>query len=345
MIKLVKFWGGYVLKIFKNGFHGIYSLERLFAEQYGQSKLSFFAFMLLRVIVVIALVVALINGRYENVMLCVLTLILFMIPAFLERKLNADFPTYFEVALLIFIFSAEILGEICAFYVKFAFWDTMLHGISGFLLTACGFSFIDLFHKDDNLKFKLHPVYMTFSSFSFATTFAVLWEFFECGMDTFFGKDMQKDTIVKSFQSVVLDPTNSNIPIKVKDIQQVVIDGKPLPFEGYLDIGLLDTMKDLAIASFGSIIFCILAYIYLKSKGKNKFVSLFIPVKRNWTENPPDVEAPLATKILEIDDVIEERIEERKEEREADKANEANHQKNENEKSDKEIDTDPKKEV
>lgn len=295
------------MSILCNARSGVLRLEKLLAEQYGQSKVSFFAYMLLRIIVTAVLIISIIRGRYEYINTCLVTLILLMLPAFLERRLNADFPTYFEVFVLLFVFCGQMLGEICAFYVRIPWWDTMLHGISGFLLSAFGFSIIDILHKDQDLKFKLHPFYMAFNSFSFMMVIAVLWEFFEFAMDFFFDRDMQKDTIITKFQSVSLDPTNSNIPIVVDNIKTVTINGEPLPFDGYLDIGLYDTMKDLAIATLGGIIFCIFAYAYIKTKGHNKIVTLFIPVKRNWKEEPPDIEAELANRIAKFEEELLER--------------------------------------
>ncbi len=76
-------------------------------------------------------------------------------------------------------------------------------------------------------------------------TIGVLWEFFEFGMDRLFHMDMQKDTITIS--SVMLDPTNRNIPITIDNITSVAVNGQDLGFSGYLDIGLYDTMEDLFV--------------------------------------------------------------------------------------------------
>lgn len=265
------------------------NLRKLIREQYAQSKFSFWAYMILRLIIIAILVFSLVNARYENLPMCIISLTLFSMPPIYERKFNADFPTLFELMCLFMVFASQILGEIGCFYIKFPFWDGMLHTVGGFLFAAFGFSLVDLFSKDPNLKFKIPPACMAIYSFSVSMAISAIWEFFECGMDYFFGKDMQKDTIINSFQSVMLDSTNSNIPVPVTDIHEVTINGTyTLPFDGYLDIGLLDTMKDLTVCALGALVFGILAFAYVSTKGNNKLAAMFIPVRRNWEEDPPE---------------------------------------------------------
>ena len=107
-------------------------------------------------------------------------------------------------------------------------------------------------------------------------TIGVLWEFFEFGADRLFMIDMQKDTIVTSFASVILDETNSNIPIVVSGITDTAINGQPLGLGGYLDIGLFDTMEDLFVNFIGALVFSVIGYFALK-KNSNVFVSHFVP--------------------------------------------------------------------
>ena len=150
----------------------------------------------------------------------ILTLILFMVPQFLDRKLNVTIPPGLETVILIFIFSAEILGEINAFYVKIPIWDTILHTTNGFLMAAIGFALIDLFNRSDRFSIKMSPYFVAFFAFCFSMTVGVMWEFFEFSMDWFFGMDMQKDWIVPAINSVKLNPTGANVPIHV-DVQSL----------------------------------------------------------------------------------------------------------------------------
>ena len=240
-------------------------------------------YLLLRISVIGILIAQFFNGNFENVMLCVLTLILFAIPPLIERRLKIEIPDTLEVIILLFIYAAEILGEIRSYYTAFPAWDTMLHTINGFLCAAIGFSLIDILNRNDRFKFSLSPFYLALFAFCFSMTIGVLWEFFEFGMDQFFGKDMQKDTIIQSFQTVLLDPAKGTLPITVDDIRDVIIvksDGSQtaLGLGGYLDIGIIDTMGDLFVNFIGAFVFSILGFFYIKNRGKGKFLRrLFRP--------------------------------------------------------------------
>lgn len=234
-------------------------------------------YIVLRLLVILVMVAQFFNGNFENVFLCILTLILFLLPTIFEKSLQIDLPNALEIIILLFIFAAEILGEIRAFYTTFAYWDTMLHTINGFLCAAIGFSLVDMCNRHKRVSLSLSPVYMAIVAFCFSMTIGVLWEFFEFGMDRVFHLDMQKDTVVQSITSVMLDPTNSNTPITIDGIHSVAVNGTDLGFDGYLDIGLYDTMEDLFVNFIGAVTFSVIGYFYIKHRGKGKLAQAFIP--------------------------------------------------------------------
>ena len=245
-------------------------------------------YILLRTSVVLVMLAQIFNRNFENVFLCVLTLILFMLPSTLERKLDLDLPNTLEIIILLFIYAAEILGEIGAYYVTFPYWDTVLHTLNGFLCAAIGFSLLDILNRHNDTRFHLSPLYLAIMSFCFSMTVGVIWEFFECTMDQLFFLDMQKDTVVSAIGSIMLDPTGGNTPIVLKNITDVIVvqtDGTQtaLGLGGYLDIGLLDTMEDLFVNFIGALTFSIIGYFYVRSRGKGKFAKRFIPVANNST--------------------------------------------------------------
>ena len=233
-------------------------------------------YIVLRLAVILVLIAQFFKGNFENVFLCILTLILFLVPTFIERKIHVDLPDTLEIIIMLFIFAAEILGEIQAYYITFHYWDTMLHTINGFLCAAIGFALVDILNRSERFSIQLSPLFLAITAFCFSMTIGVLWEFFECTMDQFFFLDMQKDTVVNTISSVMLDPAGGNHPTIIRDITDVIVvtaDGAQhaLGLGGYLDIGILDTMKDLFVNFIGAVIFSIIGYFYVKSRGKGRF--------------------------------------------------------------------------
>lgn len=244
-------------------------------------------YIVLRLLVILTIVIQAIRGNFENVFLCVLTLILFTIPSIIDKKLNIKLPNALEVIILLFIFSAEILGEIQNFYGIFKFWDTMLHTINGFLCAAIGFSMIDILNRSPRFHLKMSPLFVALVAFCFSMTIGILWEFFEYGSDVFFKTDMQKDRITSSIASVEINESRKNIPIKINNIEKEVIsyyengELKQRVIErGHLDIGLKDTMKDLFVNFIGAVVFSIIGLLYIKNRDEYKFAENFIPTMK-----------------------------------------------------------------
>lgn len=239
-------------------------------------------YLVLRLLVILTLISQFLHGNFENVFFCVLSLVLFLMPTILERKLQIDLPNVLEIIILLFIFSAWILGEVQTYYTIFPYWDTMLHTLNGFLCAAIGFSLVDLLNRHERVSMSLSPAYMAIVAFCFSMTVGVLWEFFECGMDQIFQQDMQKDTIVNVISSVMLDPTDSQRARAIRDITDVIVvtgsgEEIALGLGGYLDIGLLDTMEDLLVNFIGAFVFSVVGYFFVKNRGKGWFARNFIP--------------------------------------------------------------------
>ena len=205
-----------------------------------EHKSSFIIYNILRFLVICMMIFEILNRSYESAFLCVLTLILLIIPSFFQVALRIEVPTVLEITILFFIFAAEILGEICNFYSIFPFWDTVLHTLNGFLTAAIGLSLVQLLNKSDKLLFQLSPLFTSIVAFCFS--------------------------------SVSLNSSGENIPIIIKDIQDVTVSGKDLALGGYLDIGLIDTMQDLLVNFIGALVFSILGFFYVKNKDKDSVI-------------------------------------------------------------------------
>ena len=257
-----------------------------------KNKTTLTVYLVLRGLVIFVMVRALMRREYESMFLCVLSLALMVLPSIISRKLNIVLPSTLEIIILLFIFAAEILGEINSFYIRFPNWDTMLHTINGFLCAAIGFCLVDMMNREERFSFKLSPLYLAIVSFCFSMTVGVLWEFFEFGADWFLGLDMQKDTVVRAINSVMLDPTHNNVVIHIRDIADTIIvhsDGtqEALNLGGYLDVGIIDTMKDLFVNFIGAVVFSFIGFFYVKHKGKGKVANRFIP-QVDYSQEPEE---------------------------------------------------------
>ncbi|MGN0150571.1 MAG: hypothetical protein ACI4C7_10045 [Clostridia bacterium] len=240
--------------------------------------------IILQILVIFTAVAEGLHGNFYNVFLCAFTMILFNIPRFVNVKLNIYLPSALEIVILLFIFAAEILGEIQSFYTIFSNWDTILHTINGFIMAAIGFALIDILNQSPKIHFNMSPIFVAFVAFCFSMTIGVLWEFFEFGADYFFHTDMQKDFIVNSISSVAINPSGLNNTIKINGITSTVVNGikdgvqgQYIIEGGYLDIGILDTMKDLLVNCIGALVFSVIGLFYIKNRGKGSLIWKFVP--------------------------------------------------------------------
>ena len=261
-------------------------------KEIKEHRTSFIVFSVLRVLVLAAMVRQVMLGNYEGVFFCVLTLLLLYIPSWVQVRFHVELPPPLEITILCFIFAAEILGEVNAFYVLIPGWDTILHTLNGFLAAAVGFSLVMILNDNEGLTFDLSPFFLALTAFCFSMTIGVIWEFFEFGMDVIFLKDMQKDTIVYHISSVMLDETNSNIPIIIDGINSVTVNGQDLGLGGYLDIGLYDTMEDLFVNFIGALVFSLIGYFSAKKESMRKFADNFVPRLREDEPTGREEEQP-----------------------------------------------------
>lgn len=246
-------------------------------KEMRQHKVKATVYIIIRVITVALLVLSIVRGHWENVMTCIMSLILLLIPLFLEKRLKVRLPSVLEIIVITFVFAANIMGELGAFYEKIPLWDTALHTMNGFICAGVGFGLIDILNRNDNVKINLSPLFVCLFSFCFSMTAGTVWEFFEFGMDMLFGKDMQKDTVITTINSMLLSG-QPNVIERINDIGQTLVDGKSLGINGYLDIGLIDTMKDLLVNFVGAVVFNVAGFFYIKSRTRvAAFVKNFIP--------------------------------------------------------------------
>ncbi len=252
---------------------------RTVQEEIMAKKGTFTVYLVLRAFVIVILIRRLLYHQYEDVLLCLLTLFLLILPQIVQTAFRIDLPSRLEIILFCFAFAAEIMGEVQHFYLHIPFWDSILHTVNGFLCAVCGFSLVEILNNKPSLKFELSPVFMSLVAFCFSMTIGVLWEFFEFGMDQVFLLDMQKDTVIGTIASSFLRPEQDGGIVVIRGIEDTLVNGESLGVPGYLDIGLIDTMHDLLVNFIGAAVFSIFGYFYTSRKGSS-FVENWLIRKR-----------------------------------------------------------------
>lgn len=253
-------------------------LKEALSKEIKEHRSSFAVYMILRTLVILVLIRQIFTQNYENIFVCVLTLLLFIVPSLVQLTFKVELPIFLEILILVFIYAAEILGEIDNYYFSIPYWDTILHTINGFVCAAIGFSLVGLLNKNEKIKFFVSPVFFAIVSFTFSMTIGVMWEFFEYSMDRFFGMDTQKDTLIQEIHSAGVD---DQLPgFSIDEIQEVTINGEVISDKGYVDIGLIDTMSDLFVNFVGATVFSIFSYFYSKNSKQFAFIQFFIPTKK-----------------------------------------------------------------
>lgn len=255
-------------------------IQSLSEKYHESSRASLIVYVILRTIIILIMIRMVFLGEWQNVFLCGLSLLLMFIPFFLRTTFKVNFPSVLEIIVFIFVFAAEILGEMANFYGHIPLWDTMLHTTTGFLAAAVGFGAIDLLNTHSK-RINMTPLFVALVSFCFSMTVGVVWEFFEYSADVILKTDTQKDMIVSKISSVKLHPEGKNQEVKVNGISYTIIfdenDEELARIEnGYLDIGLHDTMKDMFVNMIGAVVFSVFGFLYIYKRDKYRFAETFI---------------------------------------------------------------------
>lgn len=160
---------------------------------------------IIRLMLVLAAIYSIITKNYINTFTSIFTLFLTFLPFIIARKEHIKLPPSFQIIILLFIFAAQFLGEMNSYYLKFWWWDTMLHTFSGIILGFIGYLLVYTLNNEEKVNVYLSPFFMVLFSFTFAVALGALWEIFEFSMDSSFGTAMQKSGLVDTMWDLIVD--------------------------------------------------------------------------------------------------------------------------------------------
>jgi len=144
---------------------------------------------LMRVLLVIAFVLALMGGRNLIAIVSVLAFVITFWPKILKRVFGVDVPAEFEVLVILFLYGLFLFGKIQGFHFAIPFWSTLFNVAAAVALGFVGLAVMHALYKGD--KIQGSPFVIAFFSFCFAVAAGAVWEIFEFGLDSFLGFNLQ----------------------------------------------------------------------------------------------------------------------------------------------------------
>ncbi len=139
------------------------------------------------------------SRQWKNLALSLLAIICLILPFIITHIANIKniiLPSTFKLITLLFIFSAQYLGEIKKFYNIFWWWDLSLHSICGSYAVIIALHLIpDIIRNKPQITKKRFTLFAAIIAFSFSTTLATLWEIFEFIGDYLFKTNMAQGGI------------------------------------------------------------------------------------------------------------------------------------------------------
>lgn len=247
----------------------------------GEHWTRFIYFAISEGVTVYTLFRCLFAGQTDGIQVCVITALLLCLPRLFEMVFHCHIrlPLYL---FLLFYAQGELFGHCWKLFYTTRWWDKFLHFSAGVVFAVVPLFFVRRFlhkHRVESLAFSAAFALL------FSISAAATWEFFEFGADRLFGQDMQNDRLVDSFNSYNISDETGKL-VRLDHIDSVVINGE-IELDGYLDIGLIDTMGDMMVASAGALLFVL---IFLCAKGRGVAIDEVRPPD-------PEDEAPLAEEI------------------------------------------------
>jgi len=202
-------------------------------------KIRYYISIFTKTTLIIGAIIALYQGRIQIAVEIMIILSITFLPMLLGKRFHIKIPSEFELLAIIFIYATLFLGEVQGYYIRYWWWDLVLHASAGLLLGILGFLLVYVLNEKEDIDLELTPGFMALFAFAFAMAFAALWEVFEFTMDYLFGLTMQKP--------MFNDPT-----------------------------GLTDTMWDLIVDALGALVISILGYGYFRATDPSSFLEDWI---------------------------------------------------------------------
>ena len=212
---------------------------------------------------IVSLICMAVDGNVMKVLMSIFTILLLMLPFVASKLFHFEMNTVFFVFCELYAIG-PMLGHVYNLYYHTTWWDDILHTAGGVVFAIFGVYLAEFISKDKEPSLLMKAIF----ALCFSMAISVAWEFIEYGCDQIFGTDMQNDTVVSFIHSYLLGGEMAQTG-NIDGITEVLVNGQSLGVNGYLDIGLHDSMRDMLVETLGAVVFTV---IYLLDKDRHPII-------------------------------------------------------------------------
>lgn len=167
--------------------------------------------LILQAVLLVGIVLALWERQWLAAVATSGVVVVTLLPLFLGRRFRVLVPPEFEFLAIVFVFASLFLGEVRGYYVRFWWWDAVLHAASGFLLGILGFLLVHVLNETEAVDLRMKPAFVAFFAFTFSVAMGAAWEIFEFTADSLLGLNMQKSGLVDTMWDLIVDTTGAGL--------------------------------------------------------------------------------------------------------------------------------------
>lgn len=165
-------------------------------------------------------------------------LLVLKLPDIMRIRLKVELPIELSAMIVVFCFVSLVLGDGLDFYGRFPWWDSVLHGFSGLILSMVALWLIHVIMAKNDKYIYFNKYFLCLFLVMFSLGMGALWEIMEYLSDSILGTNSQQ---------FMLTTTGS------------IITPEDEPLCGHA--ALHDTMKDLMFDFGGALLVAIYGFI------------------------------------------------------------------------------------
>lgn len=164
-------------------------------------------------------------------------LLVLKLPSVLRMRFKLEVPAMLSTVIVLFCFCALVLGDGLDFYGRFPWWDSVLHGFSGVLLSMIALWLIHIIMAGNDKAIYFNKYFLALFLVMFSLGMGTCWEIIEYTYDSISGTNTQQ---------FMASTTGS------------LFTAEDIPLCGHAALG--DTMTDLILDLVGALLVAIVGF-------------------------------------------------------------------------------------